>query len=345
MTDNKRICVLTRLDAGVAVVSDEETHSWLRLRTDRYLGWTDGVCERVASWQVFAGREFAPSGEWTPYSRKSPNGEFCKYLVDPHARLIVIDLPPGPWRQLYALRVVRNVLRWELFLRGAVFLHASCLAYRENGIALLGDSRGGKTTMLLNLLQEGQWDYVTEDDLTVVPQADGRLLAFGWPGCVRIRRTMLASFPSILAASQTFSHPANQMEENANRDNGLIRIFPEELASIFGCKIIPETTLNAGVWLQWGDNSLIQSLSSNDVMERLRFSWDILPERRPGARPRLLDLQNPKWQTMVFDPFLLEAYAVPPLREVEKNLEAIARGIRGLAVSHYGKVVNFGETL
>jgi hypothetical protein len=344
MTADKHICVLTRLKAGVAVISDKDTHSWLRLRTNRYFGWSN-VSERDASWQVFAGREFAPSGKWTPYSRQSPTGEFCKYLVDPVARIIVIDLPPGPWRQLYALRVVRNVLRWELFLQGAVFLHASCLAFRGNGIALLGDSRGGKTTMLLNLLQEGQWDYVTEDDLTIVPQADGRLLALGWPGCVRVRRKMLAAFPSILAARQKFTHPANHMEENENPDTGLIRIFPEELASIFGCKIVPETTLDAGVWLQWGDNSLTQSLSSNDVMQRLRLSWDILPERKPGARPRLLDLKNPEWQKMVFDPFLLEAYGVPSLREHERNLCCVASGIRGLAVCHHGKVVKFGETI
>jgi hypothetical protein len=294
---------------------------------------------------VFAGREFAPAGKWTPHSRRFPNGEFCEYLVDLGARSIVIDLPPGIWRQLYTLRVVRNILRWELFLRGAVFLHASCLAFRGNGIALLGQSRGGKTTTLLNLLADGELDYVTEDDLTVIPQADGRLLALGWPGCVRIRKSMLPAFPSILAASGKLTHPANQLEVNGNPDTALIRIFPEELAGIFGCKIVSETILDVGAWLQWNEHSSTQPLSRDEVMQRLRLSWDILPERKPGARPRLLDPKNPDWQTMVFEPFLLEAYGVPSLQQHEKNLGCVAGGIRGLAVGHHGEVVKFGETL
>ena len=115
MTDNKHICVLTRLGAGVAVISDQDTGAWLRLRTHHYFGCSN-FSEHAFQWQVFAGREFAPAGKWTPHSRRFPNGEFCEYLVDLGARSIVIDLPPGIWRQLYALRVVRNILRWELFL-------------------------------------------------------------------------------------------------------------------------------------------------------------------------------------------------------------------------------------
>jgi hypothetical protein len=333
------LCNLSRMGASVTVIADKMTIDWMRMRTRDYFEWSDTATNGPA-WRVFAGREVAPSGQWQPYIRNAPNGEVCSYLCDPGARSIVIDLPAGPWRQLYALRIVRNILRWELFLRGTVFLHGSCVSNQNHGLGLLGNSRSGKTTVLLNLLQTRSWDYVTEDDLALIPQADGTVLALGWPGCARVRRSMISNFPALQTAAQKFTHPANPLESKASPDTGLVRIFPEELTQTLGCSTVPQTVLDCCLWLQWGNENAIRPLSKEEMAERLRTSWDVLPERKSGARPRSSSA-SPDWEEIVFDQFLLKSYGVPSLDSHEMNLKQISDRIRGFAVSHTGRVAGF----
>jgi hypothetical protein len=332
--------VLSRMGIGVQVVSDPLTHSWLKARTSPYFSHSSGS-DNGSMWQVIAGSEFAPAGRWKTYYRQSANGERCKYLVDLQAKLIVVDLPLGPWRQLFTLRIIRNIFRWELFLQGAVFLHASCVSIKGRGIALLGQSRGGKTTALLNLLERGHADYVTEDDLTVVAQTNGTFRALGWPGCVRVRRSMIPQFADLQINPHKFTHPANGLEDAMNPDVGLLRVFPEELSSMYGCNIVPEVTLDIGAWCHWNKTQETLPMSLEETSEGLRLSWDILPERKAGARPGLMDRNKPEWASLVFDPFLLEAYGVPDLKGHELTLHQIAENMRGFKVFHCGETSKF----
>jgi hypothetical protein len=342
MSETPRSFVLSRMGIGVDVLADPLTHSWIMARTSHYFTHSNGSDGR-SNWQVIAGIELAPARRWKTYCRQSANGESCKYLVDVHAKSIVVDLPPGPWRQLFTLRIVRNILRWELFIKGAVFLHASCISVKGRGIALLGQSRGGKTTALLRLLEQGQADYVTEDDLTVVAQPNGTFRALGWPGCVRVRRSMMTQFADLQINLHRFTHPANRLEEKANPDVGLLRVFPEELSEVYGCKIVPEVTLDVGAWFHWNKANQTLPISLEEISEGLGLSWDILPERKSGARPALMDRKKPAWANLVFDPFLLEAYGVPNLSGHELNLNQIAKSIRGLKVFHCGQVNKFNN--
>jgi hypothetical protein len=327
---------LSRLQASVAVVSDPHTRDWLRFRTSQYFRWSTPNDGKVA-WHVVGGRENAPMMKWTPYSRHSSHGEYCHFLVNHSTRFVVVDLPPGPWRHLFILRVIRNILRWELFLLGAVFLHASCLSWRGRGVALFGPSRSGKSTLLLKLLSEKGCDYVTEDDVTIAPQFDGKLVALGWPGCVRMRRHMLSGFPTIATKAAEFTHPANLLERNGDLENTWLRIFPEEIVHRFGCGLVPEILLKAGLWLGWDKCVSIQELCQGEMERRLIASWDVLPERKAGARPHLIDWDHPKWSDLVFDQFLLEAYGVPALSRHEETLKLLASTIQGFAVTHCGE--------
>lgn len=324
----------TRFEAGVKVVSDEATKAWLCWRTRDYFSSIDTL-EEEPRWTVFVGGEFAPDGQWINYTRSSMTGEFCKFRVDIGQRALVIDLPVGRWRDLYALRMVRNILRWELFLRGAVFLHASCVSRAGEGIAILGRCRSGKTTLTLNLLCTGNCDFVTEDDLTILTQRDGSLVALGWPGCIRVRRHMLSHWPKLDAVRRKFVHPANPLEESLNPHIGLLRIYPQEIAALMPCDVIPETKLRTCMWIEWGKGApQAVSLSSDDVLQRLRCSWDILPERKAGARPHSDNGSPRPWAELVFDPFLLRSYGVPNLEEHKQALAKIAQKVSGFTLSH-----------
>lgn len=331
--------VFSRLEASVEVVCDAATHVWLCARTRGYFSTSNTLVDE-RKWTVFVGAEFAPDSEWVSYTRSSPTGECCVFRVDICRRALVIDLPAGSWRRLYALRMVRNILRWELFLGGAIFLHASCVSRAGEGIAILGPSRSGKTTLTLNLLNTGHCGFVTEDDLTVVPQRDGSLLALGWPGCIRVRRHMLPHWPELDSMRYQFAHPANDLEKGLNPDIGLVRIFPEETAVFNPCGVVPEVRLQTCMWVEWGSGGpQVGPLSEDDIWQRLRGSWDILPERKAGARPYYDDGHPRPWKELVFDPFLLKSYGVPVLRKHEQALKSISQSVAGFTFSHGGDMI------
>lgn len=291
-------------------------------------------------WTIVAGRECSPSGQWRQYARREANGESCDFLVDNEQRCIVIDLPPGRWRQLFALRMIRNVLRWELFRDGAIFLHASCLSMAGEGFALIGPRRSGKSSLVLSALRSGDWEYVTEDDLTLVRQADGSWTGLGWPGCLRIRRAMLKSYPEIQKSLDVLQHPANDLERNLDPDTARVRVFPEELARIYGCKLAPRATMRRLAFLRWATVEHSCIAPPQRLLTQIVESWDVLPERKAGITQCAAATD---WGRQVFDPFLLTHYGVPPLALYEADLKDIAHALPGLEIEHIG-VISRGLT-
>ena len=287
-------------------------------------------------WTIIGGREFARTAHSVVYTRASPTGEACNFYVDRGLRQIVVDLPIGAWRQLFVLRMIRNVLRWELFREGAIFLHACCVEREGKGIIFLGRSRSGKTTLTLNLIRNRGWQFVAEDDLTLFRLPGRQLLALGWPGCLRMRRSMLAFYPELVAKASEFAHPANSLEQNLDPEHALLRIFPEELNQSLGCQVAPQVVPKAFVWVKWGACQTMRPIPAQETLERLFQSWDILPERKPGVRPDASNAKSSTWSKFVFDQFLLGHYQVPDLHPHKETLRVIAGNVPAYSLTHCG---------
>lgn len=324
--------IFSRRNVSVEVEADDETMAWLVARTGPY-GFSAISLE--PSWRIVpdAGRRGA--GDWERYDRRYASGETCTFLVDLKQRVIAIDAPGAEWRKLYCLRMIRNVLRWELLRHGALFMHGSCVSSAGRGLCLIGPSRAGKTSLTLSALQSGRWDYVTEDDATIQREGEG-CVVLGWPGSIRIRRSMLVRYPEILDAMSSLQHPANRLEEKLDPDVAMLRIFPDELAAIYGCKIAGEARLDMWGVARWSNTESIHPLESNVLGQEIRNAWDVLPERRAGAPS--IRLGDPDWRARVFDPFLLEYYGAPAVPAYTELLSIWSRMSRGLVLCHTGRM-------
>jgi hypothetical protein len=65
-------------------------------------------------------------------------------------------------------------LVWLLRERGLYALHASCVAWGDLGLAIVGPSGSGKSSTALSLMQAG-WDWVADDVVLVEPGPPARL--------------------------------------------------------------------------------------------------------------------------------------------------------------------------
>jgi len=323
---------IRRMGAMVVVTGDPDAITWIHDRGQFYFE-LDGQFTDKDVWHIIAGKEHAPSLQWHQFDRGIPVAP-CTFLFNVSHRTIVVDAPPGSWRKLWTLRLVRDILRWQLFHQGAVFIHASVVAHHSTGIALVGRKRSGKSTLFLKLLRNGDYGFVAEDDLTVVCKPDGDLVALGWPGCLRIRRSMLKYFPE-LAEESNFMHPANELEKKGDPEVALLRVFPEEIAARFNSYIMPEIKLNMIVKTQWGGESAVLPLSSEETTEVLVDAWDILPERRPGIRPQLNNRSDQLWRIFCFNPLLFDFFGTP-VDIAKTKISEIADKVSGFAFCHNG---------
>lgn len=78
---------------------------------------------------------------------------------------------------------------------GLVELHASCVARDQRGLVLLGPSRSGKSTLAMALTEAGF--RLLSDDRTFFSVRRGKLLAWGMPRPLKLRREAAAWFEEL----------------------------------------------------------------------------------------------------------------------------------------------------
>jgi hypothetical protein len=324
--------LIRRLSARVCLISDYATTRWVYSRSRAYFRIEElRACPNNRIWKIIAGAEFASTiGAYEIYERRDESGEYSRFLVSAQARIVVVDLPQGSWRSLYALRMIRNALRWELVKEAPLFLHGVCVAQNDKGVCLIGSPRSGKSTLGLLLLQQRGWWFTTEDDICVVRSSKGGWQLLGWPGCIRLRRSGISIFPKLLQFQQTFSHPANSLARNLSANEGLLRVFPEELEQLMDFRIQADCTPDVVIHLRDDiPDDAFSELSKEDLYVSLLDSWDILPERRPARKPEQILRSGGRWDEMVFDPFFLNVYGFPDFASLKSLLEQLCRDIRG----------------
>ncbi|MCI3934371.1 hypothetical protein [Streptomyces sp. AN091965] len=173
--------------------------------------------------------------------------------VDHERRAVTVCGPAGAWRTLQALRTIRNLLRWQAFTAGQLFLHGGMVAFDGRGTAFLGGKRAGKTSSILSALLAGGASFVSNDDLTVELTEDHAPTGHGWPRSVNVRADTLVSLesvrPGITERVLAASHPTNGWDgEHRSGNGGLPRsvwTYPAELAAELDFPLVPRARLTA----------------------------------------------------------------------------------------------------
>jgi gluconate kinase len=78
---------------------------------------------------------------------------------------------------------------------GLVELHAACVAQDQRGLVLIGPSRSGKSTLAMALAEEGFG--LLSDDRTFCSIKQGKLLAWGMPRPIKLRREAAVWFDEL----------------------------------------------------------------------------------------------------------------------------------------------------
>lgn len=331
-----------RMGVKLTVIGDTRTLAWIRKRGQLYFDF--GPCfPEEDSWRIYAGREHSPGGDYQCFNRGVPGAQ-CTYHMDVRRGIVVVDTPAGPWRDLWTLRVVRDLLRWMLFNRGAIFVHANLLAHDNHGVALVGKSRSGKTSLLMNMLRGRTCAFVAEDDLTLVHNRSGDILGLGWPGCLRIRRSMLHFFPE-LSDESGLQHPANDLERAGDPETAQLRIFPEEAAERFGCQLVAQATVQALVRLEWSATTSLTPLPDAETKAALLTAWDIIPERKAGTKPDYAGGAPHQWRACCFNPVLFDFFGGSFLGFTDRPVHEAAKGLSGFCLRHNGRSVELASAI
>jgi hypothetical protein len=115
-------------------------------------------------------------------------------LADLRARRVIGRFSAGMARDIAHWRSVIFPMLLSILAGsvGLVELHASCVARDQEGLVLIGPSRSGKSTLAMALTELGF--RLLSDDRTFCSFNEGRLLAYGLPRPLKLRRDAASWF-------------------------------------------------------------------------------------------------------------------------------------------------------
>ncbi|WP_199931075.1 hypothetical protein [Streptomyces sp. CB02923] len=268
-------------------------------------------------------REAPPrGGAWQRVSYSSEYEPDRVLWMDRERLRVAVVGPPSSWRDQQVLRSVRNLLRWQSYARGDLFVHGGLVGVGGKGIAFLGGKRSGKTSSILSALLNGRADFVSNDDVVFTGDDTG-LTGHGFPRSVNLRTDALlalaAAHPGLTSLLTGTSHPTNGFRgrhfttealttEQGEVLPGSVWVRCAELAAVTGCALRPAGELTAVVFPAFDDAAV-----------------DPVPQRLEAGEARAALLENVEDRALKYDPFLAQWF---PTTHRERRTELIDRLIR-----------------
>ncbi|MCD9195200.1 hypothetical protein [Streptomyces albireticuli] len=213
------------------------------------------------AWQVIA--DARPPEDAVPESVTALGEVAVDYAVD-HTRRHVFHLAPEgeAWVTQSLLRATRAVHRTAASRQGVLFLHAGLVELDGLGVALVGGSRAGKTSLIMAGVLRGSGVMVCNDDVSLTARPDGSgVLGVGWPRSVSVRLDtldLLFGRDRARAVLASLTHPANRtlpvLRESGAEVHGTALVYPWEYADLLRTEIGRSTGVDALVHLSLADD-------------------------------------------------------------------------------------------
>jgi hypothetical protein len=242
-------------------------------------------------------------------------------------RSIALPGPSSDWLTTQVLRSVRNLLRWQAYRRGELFVHGGMVVADGLGIAFLGRKRAGKTSSIVSALLAGA-GFVSNDDL-VIGTAPGRpdeLTGLGYPRTINVRSDTLLALstrePRLADLFRSAGHPANG--HPGKHKTGTETRLPDGSAAPIS------------VWVRCAE---LAAATGAAVLPAHRVDAVVFPRFLPaGAPPEVAELdpaaaraelaEHIETMAVRFDPFLAEWFAGRDGARADALAERLATTVR-----------------
>lgn len=197
-------------------------------------------------------------------SKKKPPEKIC-YLLSQQGRQILASFTgPTNVRQVMAVRLVRNVMNLLMYEKGWLPIHAAACVRNGAGISIIGGKGAGKTSTLLNLLDQPGTKLVTNDRL-FLRDAVTHLEGCGFPSQAGLRVDLLLNTPKLqhwLEQATDSFYPQigiDQLRKIADETppaelkarKEKFSLIPSELAASFATEIKPLTRIDLFVAVRY----------------------------------------------------------------------------------------------
>lgn len=157
---------------------------------------------------------------------------------------------------LYTLMSILRILyKYVAYMVGYQNLHAACLKYKDKGILITADRNQGKTTILLNAIQDKEFLLLANDQVMYNIQ-NNRLL--GYPAIIGIRDN---SYNSV--KQEQIKANALWFIEDPFQTQLKPVIHIKELSRIFQCEVVTSAKLE--VLLRYQKSEQIDELTIKDM--------------------------------------------------------------------------------
>ena len=197
------------LAAGIHLTIETNSQSILAIARENFepAGANHDLNEDVRL-KLWVEDEFSSAQHAKPYFRGLGHLVFSGY--DDRSSLL-IDLRDRSGAGRFTQTLAENARYWKTVLFpsllgiigpsvGLTSLHSACVAWKGQGLLLVGDSGAGKSTLSLALAQIGL-EFVS-DDRTLVSEKQGRLTAWSLGGEMKQRADAALHFPQLRGAKR-----------------------------------------------------------------------------------------------------------------------------------------------
>ena len=217
-------------------------------------------------------------------------------------KYFIIQQEEDAWKLMNSIRLIRDLLRWQLYCDGYCYFHGGLTNVNGIGIGFIGGKKSGKTSSILSFLRMKDVSYVTNDDMTI--RMDGSMEALGWPRAIGIRNDTHRYIEQLKKLGENAygdeAHPANlYMHGNADHEYTTLYFKPKEVCRVYGHELATSTQLKYIIFPGFDDvaePSLVQ-LSKDEAIARLKKNIEEIPDKH--------------------NYFLMDFFNIPKLEEIE----------------------------